>query len=598
MGFLMDGLDAEDYDRTYSDRALVGRILSYFRPHARTMVFVSSLLFLNSIMETALPILTSRGVDELKGGFEFTAALPLVGALLLAGILAWIFNYFRQQLSAAVVSKVVYKLRQDAFTAVMARDMSFYDEFPSGSIVSRVTSDTQEFSNTVTLTLNLLSQILLVILLFGILFYIDMQLAWITAAVCPFVIGTALTFRHIARNVSTQVRRVLGELNATIQETVAGISVAKNFNQELSIYRTFLKVNKSSYFLGLKQGIVFAGIFPILFTLAGLATAVVLYFGGDSAFIGRITVGEWYLFIVSIEIFWFPLTSIASFWSQLQLGMAAAERVFALVDAEPRVKQRDNMTVDRLAGHIQFTDVRFRYSDKEQVLNGFSLDIGPGETVALVGHTGAGKSSVTKLVARFYEFQEGSIEVDGVDVRDYDLFSYRRQLGMVSQIPFLFTGTVRDNIRYGTPYATDKKLEEIACSIGGGLWLEALPQGLETDVGEAGRTLSLGQRQLVALARLLLQDPNVIILDEATASVDPLTETQIQEGLQQVLAHRTAIVIAHRLSTIQAADRIIVMREGQILEEGTHNLLMETGGHYAELYATYFRHHSLDYQLV
>ncbi len=598
MGFLMDGLDAEEFDRTYSDRALVGRILSYFKPHARTMVFVSSLLFLNSIMETALPILTSRGVDELKEGFEFITVLPLVGAVLLAGILAWIFNYMRQLLSAAVVAKVVYKLRQDAFAAVMARDMSFYDDFPSGSIVSRVTSDTQEFSNTVTLTLNLLSQILLVILLFGILFYIDTQLAWITAAICPFVIGTALAFRHIARNVSTQVRRILGELNATIQETVAGISVAKNFNQEMSIYRTFLKVNKSSYFLGLRQGIVFAGIFPILFTLAGLATAVVLYFGGESAFVGRITVGEWYLFIVSIEVFWFPLTSIASFWSQLQLGMAAAERVFALVDAEPRVKQRGNITVEQLAGHIQFINVRFRYSDKEQVLNGFSLDIRPGETVALVGHTGAGKSSVTKLVARFYEFQKGSIEVDGVDVRDYDLFSYRRQLGMVSQIPFLFTGTVRDNIRYGTPYATDKKLEEIACSIGGGLWLEALPQRLETDVGEAGRSLSLGQRQLVALARLLLQDPSVIILDEATASVDPLTETQIQEGLQQVLAHRTAIVIAHRLSTIQAADRIIVMREGQILEEGTHNLLMETGGHYAELYATYFRHHSLDYQLV
>lgn len=573
MGFLMDGLDAEEFDRTYSDRALVGRILSYFKPHARTMVFVSTLLFLNSIMETALPILTSRGVDELKEGFEFITALPLVGAVLLAGILAWIFNYMRQLLSAAVVAKVVYKLRQDAFAAVMARDMSFYDDFPSGSIVSRVTSDTQEFSNTVTLTLNLLSQILLVILLFGILFYIDTQLAWITAAICPFVIGTALAFRHIARNVSTQVRRILGELNATIQETVAGISVAKNFNQEMSIYRTFLKVNKSSYFLGLRQGIVFAGIFPILFTLAGLATAVVLYFGGESAFVGRITVGEWYLFIVSIEVFWFPLTSIASFWSQLQLGMAAAERVFALVDAEPRVKQRGNIAVEQLAGHIQFTNVRFRYSDKEQVLNGFSLDIRPGETVALVGHTGAGKSSVTKLVARFYEFQKGSIEVDGVDVRDYDLFSYRRQLGMVSQIPFLFTGTVRDNIRYGTPYATDKKLEEIACSIGGGLWLEALPQRLETDVGEAGRSLSLGQRQLVALARLLLQDPSVIILDEATASVDPLTETQIQEGLQQVLAHRTAIVIAHRLSTIQAADRIIVMREGQILEEGTHNLL-------------------------
>ncbi len=598
MGFVMEGLDAEDYDRTYSDRALVGRILAYFRPHARTMVLVSTMLFLNAVMDTALPLLTARGVDALQEDFELVSTLPLVGAILLAGILAWIFNYFRQQLTAAVVAKVVYQLRQDAFTAVMARDMSFYDEFPSGSIVSRVTSDTQEFSNTVTLTLNLLSQLLLVLLLFGILFYIDTQLAWITVAVCPLVITAALAFRHIARNVSTQVRRVLGKLNATIQETVAGISVAKNFHQEMAIYQTFRKVNRSSYFLGLKQGIVFAGIFPVLFTLAGLATAVVLYFGGASAFGGRITVGEWYLFILSIEIFWFPLTSIASFWSQLQLGMAAAERVFALVDAEPRVVQHNHIPVTRLEGHIRFAEVSFRYSDKEQVLHRFSLDIKPGETVALVGHTGAGKSSVTKLVARFYEFQEGRIEVDGVDIRDYDLVSYHRQLGMVSQIPFLFSGTVRDNIRYGAPDTPDEELEEVAAIIGQGLWLEALPQGLDTNVGEAGRSLSLGQRQLVALTRLLLQDPSVVILDEATASVDPLTETQIQEGLEQVLAHRSAIIIAHRLSTIQAADRIIVMREGQLLEEGTHDSLMAAGGHYAELYATYFRHHSLDYQLV
>lgn len=598
MGFMMDGLDAEEYDRTYSDRALVSRILTYFRPHAGIMVFVSAMLFLNSIMETALPFLTSRGVDQLTEGFEITSALPLVGAILIAGILAWTFNYIRQQMTASVVAKVVYKLRQDAFTAVMARDMSFYDEFPSGSIVSRVTSDSQEFSNTVTLTLNLVSQLLQVVLLFGLLFFIDTLLAWITVAICPLVIFAALAFRHIARNVSTQVRRILGELNATIQETVAGISVAKNFNQEKSIYETFKKVNKSSYYLGLKQGIVFAGIFPVLFSLAGLATAVVLYFGGDSAFSGRISAGEFYLFVLSIEIFWFPLTSIASFWSQLQLGMAAAERVFALVDAEPRVVQNNSIHVKQLKGHISFENVTFRYSEKEQVLNGFSLDIRPGETVALVGHTGAGKSSVTKLVARFYEFQSGRIKVDGVDIRDFDMYSYHRQLGMVSQIPFLFSGTVRDNIRYGTPDAGDEELERVANSIGHGLWMEALPQGLDTDVGEAGRSLSLGQRQLVALARLLLQEPSVIILDEATASVDPLTETQIQEGLEQVLADRSAIVIAHRLSTIQAADRIIVMQDGLILEEGTHDSLMESGGHYAELYATYFRHHSLDYQLV
>lgn len=598
MGFILEGLEAEEYDREYSDRQLVGRVLSYFLPHWKVMIFVSIMLFLNSIMETALPILTARGVDTLGEEFNLLNALPLVGAILLAGVLAWVFNYFRQRLTADVVARVVFKLRQDAINAVLARDLSFFDEFPSGSIVSRVTSDTQQFSNTVTLTLNLLSQLLLVCLLFAVLFFINTQLAWLTVIVCPVVVATALAFRHIARNVSTQVRRVLAELNATIQETVAGISVAKNFNQEMSIYQTFRKVNQSSYNWTLRQGIAFAGIFPVLLMEAGLATAALLYFGGDSAFVGRITPGEWYLFITSIGVFWFPLTSIASFWSQLQLGMAAAERVYALIDAEPRVIQSDSLPCEHVEGRIRFQDVSFRYSEQEQVLDRFSLDIRAGETVALVGHTGAGKSSITKLVARFYEYQGGRIDIDGTDLRDFDLQSYRRQLGMVAQIPFLFSGTVRDNIRYSTPDASDEDLEAAASSVGDGLWIQSLPQGLDTDVGEAGRSLSLGQRQLVALARLLLQNPSIIVLDEATASVDPLTETQIQEGLERVLADRTAIVIAHRLSTIQSADRIIVMREGSIIEEGSHDDLMASGGHYAELYATYFRHQALDYEMA
>lgn len=598
MGFMMDGLDAEDYDRTYTDRALLARILGYFRPHAGVMAFVSAMLLLNSLMDTALPILTARGVDALARNFTLGAAWPLVGAILLAGILAWTFNYFRQRKTAEVVARVVYQLRQDAFAAVMARDMSFYDEFPSGSIVSRVTSDTHAFSNTVTLTLNLLSQILLVLILAAALFIINARLAWIAIAMAPFVVAAALSFRHIARNVSTQVRRVMAQVNATVQETVAGIAVAKNFNQEQAVFDTFQDVNARSYALNLRQGFVFASIFPLLFLLAGAATAIVLYFGGVDALAGAITPGEWFLFITSIEIFWFPLTSIASFWSQFQLGMSAAERVFALIDAEPRVVQNDRRPVARLQGRIRFENVDFRYSEKEQVLDRFSLDIQPGETVALVGHTGAGKSSIGKLVARFYEFQGGRIEVDGQDIRDYDLHAYHRQLGIVNQLPFLFSGTVRENIRYGRSEADDDAVERVARSIGGGFWLDALPQGLDTDVGEAGSRLSLGQRQLVALARLLVQNPSVIILDEATASVDPLTEAQIQEGLENVLRERTAIVIAHRLSTIQAADRIIVMQQGRIIQEGAHASLMAEAGHYAELYATYFRHHALDYQLA
>ena len=298
----------------------------------------------------------------------------------------------------------------------------------------------------------------------------------------------------------------------------------------------------------------------------------------------------------SIGILWFPLTSIASFWSQFQLGLSASERVFALIDAEPRVQQVDQQPVPRLDGRIEFKDVFFQYTEQQTVLAGFNLTIKAGETVALVGHTGAGKSSLGKLVARFYEFQGGEILIDGRDIRTFDLHAYHRRLGIVPQVPFLFSGTVADNIRYARPQATDEEVAAVAQNIGWGDWLEALPNGLDTEVGEEGKALSMGQRQLVALARVLLQDPSIIILDEATASVDPLTEAQIQEGLDLVLENRTAIIIAHRLSTIRHADRIIVLSRGSIVEEGSHDLLMRQGGHYAQLYNTYFRHQSPDYR--
>jgi ATP-binding cassette subfamily B protein len=279
----------------------------------------------------------------------------------------------------------------------------------------------------------------------------------------------------------------------------------------------------------------------------------------------------------------------------VQQGLSAAERVFSLIDTENTVNQTDNQPVDQIEGLIEFQDVDFGYDDDHLILKKFNLTIEPTEDVAFVGHTGAGKSTIAKLVARFYEFQHGRILVDGRDIRSVDVQQYRSKLGIVPQQPFLFSGTVLENIRYARPNATDAEIREIAYSIGNGEWLEGLPDGLNSDVGERGARLSMGQRQLVSLLRVLVQKPAIFVLDEATASVDPFTEMQIQEAIEKILENSTSILIAHRLSTVRTADRIIVLKDGEIIEEGSHDALMAQGGHYAELYNTYFRHQSLSY---
>jgi ATP-binding cassette subfamily B protein len=298
---------------------------------------------------------------------------------------------------------------------------------------------------------------------------------------------------------------------------------------------------------------------------------------------------------MSLDQFFFPVLNLSAFWAQIQSGLSAAERAFALIDADPNVVQTDSKDVPPLQGRIHFDDLGFRYTDRESVLTHFNLLVEPGETLALVGHTGAGKSSIAKLIARFYEFQTGKLLVDGHDIRTFDLAQYRKQLGIVSQVPFLFSGTVADNIRYAAPSVSDGEMLEMARRIGEGEWLETLPNGIQTEVGERGGRLSMGQRQLVALMRVLLQKPAIFILDEATASVDPFTEWQIQQALDLILKHSTSILIAHRLSTVKAADRIVVMEKGGIIEQGNHEGLLAQGGHYATLYNTYFRHQSLSY---
>jgi len=595
---LFHGLERESYDREYSDRELLRRIVRYFAPHKKRVIAVTLVIGLIAFIGAEQLFIISRGLDTLledQGSMDLNLVLLLGGAVLVTGILNWAGNWARRRITSRIIGDVVRTLRRDAFDAVVQHDMSFFDEFRSGRIISRITSDTEEFANVVQLVADLLSQVTLILILLVRLFQISWQLSLMILALAPVVIGLAAAFRRAARSVTREGFQVIAEVNAAIREAVTGIGVAKIFRQEGAIYEEFSDVNERSFRVNLRRGFVLSGVFPLLNALSGIGTAVLVYWGGLSAVEGQVTVGSWYLFLRSVDRFWFPLINIAAFWSQFQGGLSASERIFALIDAEPSVRQVEERVMGELRGEVVFDGVDFRYTEDEQVLRDFDLRIAPEESVALVGHTGAGKSSIAKLIARFYEFQDGAIRIDGEDIRTFDLRDYRNHLGIVSQSPFLFSGTVAENIRYAAPELTDEEILSMAGRIGDGDWLDNLPNGLETDVGERGGRLSMGQRQLVALMRVLAQSPAIFILDEATASVDPFTEMQIQEAIDLILERSTSLLIAHRLSTVRSVDRIIVLEEGRMIEEGSHDELMEAGGHYAELYDTYFRHQSLEY---
>jgi ATP-binding cassette subfamily B protein len=592
MGFF-GNLEADKYDRSYSDAYLTKRIWNYVSKYRGAVTQIVLGFTVLSIVSSLRPILIADGMDALETDQNFLWLI--IGGLLLSSLIEYAANWVRRRQLSTVIGRLVGEMRKDTFSAAMSRDLAFYDRNKTGKIVSRITSDTQEFGDVMLFTSDVLAQLISIGFLLVILLQRSVFLTGIVLVTMPLYFAATIMFRSLARRVTRHGSRAMAVVNDNIQESVTGITVAKNFRRESMIYQEFTDVNKLSYDVNLKRGSVLALVFPMMNLLMGASIGVVLYFGARSVVEGVITAGTWYLFIQGVDRFLFPIINLVSFWSQFQQGLSAAERVFALIDADNTVIQKDNKDGSHITGQIEFKNVNFAYDDEQWVMKNFNLNIKAGESVAFVGHTGAGKSTIAKLVTRFYEFQSGDIRIDGEDIRNFDLQSYRARLGIVPQQPFLFSGTIRENIRYARPEATDAEVEALAQSIGGGEWLETLPEGLDSDVGERGARLSMGQRQLVSLLRVMLQKPAIFILDEATASIDPFTEMQIQEAIALLLKQSTSILIAHRLSTVRSADRIIVVRGGEIIEEGSHPMLMKQGGHYAELYNTYFRHQSLSY---
>jgi len=567
-------------------RRRIATLVGLARPYpARTAGAIAS-LFAYTLVALAPPLLAKAAVDQgIKTG-DIRRLAWIVVAFVLIGVAAFGLSALQTYLTGWVGERALADLRDRLFTHLQRLSLGYYERNRTGAIISRITNDVEALDTLITDGVTSLVQNLMLLLGTAVvLFILDWRLALATLAVFPAMALITAWFRIRSNRAYRRVRERIGVVTATLAEDISGMRVVQSYAREPHNHAGFRGIN-TRYREANYETIVLNGLyFPAVDLLSSLATAIVLGYGGYLLLHDQVSVGTLLAFFLYLANFFDPVQQLSQLYNTFLSATAALDKIMEVLDEEPEIVDAPGaVELPRIEGHVRFEGVRFGYGSLPEVLHGIDLDVPAGTSVALVGETGAGKSTIAKLIARFYDVREGRITIDGQDLREVEQASLRRQLGVVPQEGFLFAGTVAENIAFARPDASQAEIEAAARAVGAHRWIRELEHGYDTELGERGFRLSLGQRQLVAFARALLADPRILILDEATSSVDIGTERVIESGLQRLLAGRTAFVIAHRLSTIRGADLIVVLAHGRIVEQGTHAELMARGGAYTGLY--------------
>jgi ATP-binding cassette subfamily B protein len=605
------------------DSRIARRLLRYLRPYTLQVALAMGAIVLKAGADVLGPYLTMTAIDKYltsnagKGHSyldRFLSPEPMVGIAQVSGLflgvllLGFFFEFTQTYMMQWTGQKVMYDLRSQLYRHLQRMDIAFFDKNPVGRLVTRVTTDVDALNEMFTSgVVSIVEDVFVLAAILAIMLHQNWRLALIAFAVMPLIIIATQIFRKAVRDSYRRIRVAIARINSFLQEHVSGISVLQLFNRERKSYEEFEAVN-AQHMEAFKDAIMaYALYYPVVEGLSSVAIACVLWYGGHMVLAGITTLGVLVAFMQYAQRFFRPIQDLSEKFNILQSAMAAAERVFKLLDTEPKIQSPAVEKIPEGPGRIEFDDVWFAYrripvekngkvspgEEWDWVLRGVSFAIEPGETVAIVGHTGAGKTTLISLLLRFYDVQKGAVRIDGVDVREMNLQELRRRCGVVLQDPFLFSGTIAKNIQLGSAHVTREAVERAAQEVNAADFIGSLPDGFDSLLQERGNTLSTGQKQLVSFARALAHDPRILILDEATSSVDTETEFRVRDALTRLVEGRTSLIIAHRLSTIQRADKIIVMHKGKVREMGSHQQLLAAKGVYWKLYQLQYKDQEL-----